>query len=171
MNELMSGKAQVGTPFTLNNAQGKKVSLADFRGQLVLLYFGYTSCPDVCPTDLLAIAQAMKSLGKASEQVQPLFITLDPTRDTPQVLRSYAPAFHPRLIALTGSEEEIRRVAIAYKVFYERTQIERAGTYLIDHTAYIFLLNREGKYVMFFPPGTPADRVAAMVREQLARRP
>ncbi len=175
MNELMSGKVLVGAPFTLTNAHGKRVSLADFRGKLVLLYFGYTSCPDVCPTDLLAIAQTLKSLGRAGEQVQPLFVTLDPARDTPEVLRGYAPAFHPRLIALTGSEEEIRRLATAYKVFYEKVRYdkqsrERADLYLIDHAAFTFLLDRTGKYVMFFPPGTPADRMTVMVRERLAAK-
>ena len=161
MNELMSGKVLVGAPFTLTNAHGKRVSLADFRGKLVLLYFGYTSCPDVCPTDLLAIAQTLKSLGRAGEQVQPLFVTLDPARDTPE--------------ALTGSEEEIRRLATAYKVFYEKVRYdkqsrERADLYLIDHAAFTFLLDRTGKYVMFFPPGTPADRMTVMVRERLAAK-
>jgi cytochrome oxidase Cu insertion factor (SCO1/SenC/PrrC family) len=170
MNELMSGKAVIGAPFTLTNPQGKRVSLADFRGKIVLLYFGYASCPDVCPTDLLAIAQTIKSLGKAGEQVQPLFITLDPARDTPEVLRGYAAAFHPRLIALTGGEDEIRRVATAYKVFYEKVRIERADLYLIDHAAFTFLLDRSGKYVLFFPPGTSSERMAVMVREQLAKK-
>lgn len=176
MNELMSGKATVGTPFTLTNAYGKRVSLADFRGRLVLLYFGYTSCPDVCPTDLLAIAQTLKSLGKPGEQVQPLFVTLDPSRDTPEVLRGYAAAFHPRLVALTGSEDEIRRVATAYKVFYEKVIYDKKGSeragifYMIDHSAFTFLLDRNGKYVMFFPPGTPPERMAVMVREQLAAK-
>jgi cytochrome oxidase Cu insertion factor (SCO1/SenC/PrrC family) len=174
MNELMSGKVPVGTPFTLTAASGpragKRVSLANFRGKLVLLYFGYTSCPDVCPTDLLAIAQTLKSLGKASEEVQPLFVTLDPARDTPEVLRGYAAAFHPQLIALTGSEDEIHRVATAYKVFYEKVRIERANLYLIDHSAFTFLLDRSGKYVLFFPPGTPPARMAVMVREQLTRK-
>lgn len=174
MNELMSGKAQVGAPFTLTGASGahagKRVSLADFRGKLVLLYFGFTFCPDVCPTDLLAIAQAVKSLGKAGGEVQPLFITLDPARDTPEVLKGYAPAFHPRLIALTGSDEDIRRVATAYKVFYEKVRVERADTYLIDHSAYTFLLDRNGQYVMFFPPGTPPERMVIMLREQLGKK-
>ena len=120
MNELMSGKAPVGAPFTLTSAQGKRVSLADFRGKLVLLYFGYTYCPDVCPTDLLAMAQTLKSLGKSGDQVQPIFVTLDPARDTRELLRGYVAAFHPRIVALTGREDEIRRIATAYKVFYEK---------------------------------------------------
>jgi protein SCO1/2 len=170
MNELMSGKAAVGTPFTLTNPQGKHISLSDFRGKLVLLYFGYTSCPDVCPTDLLAMAQTVKSLGKQGDQVQPVFITLDPARDTRAVLRGYAAAFHPRLVALTGSADDIRRIATAYKVFYEKVRIERADTYLIDHSAFTFLLDRNGKYVLFFPPGTTPERMAVMVREQLAAK-
>ncbi len=170
MNELMSGKAAVGAPFTLTNPQGKRISLAAFRGKIVLLYFGYTSCPDVCPTDLLAIAQTIKSLGKQGNQVQPIFVTLDPARDTREVLRGYAAAFHPRLVALTGSEDEIRRVATAYKVFYEKVRIDRADRYMIDHSAFTFLLDRNGKYALFFPPGTPPDRMAVMVREQLAAK-
>jgi cytochrome oxidase Cu insertion factor (SCO1/SenC/PrrC family) len=102
--------------------------------------------------------------------VQPLFITLDPARDTPDVLRGYAAAFHPRLIALTGSDDEIRRIATAYKVFYEKVRMERADLYLIDHSAFTFLLDRSGKYVMFFPPGTTPERMAVMVREQLAAK-
>ena len=170
MNDLMSGKAAVGTPFTLTNPQGKRVSLTDFRGKIVLLYFGYTSCPDVCPTDLLALAQTVKSLGKQGDQVQPVFITLDPARDTRDLLRGYAAAFHPRLIALTGSEDDIRRVATAYKVFYEKVRIERADRYLMDHSAFTFLLDRTGKYILFPPPGTTPERMTVMVREQLAAR-
>ena len=102
--------------------------------------------------------------------MQPVFITLDPARDTREVLRGYAAAFHPRLIALTGSEDEIRRVATAYKVFYEKVRIERADRYLIDHAAFTFLLDRGGKYVLFFPPGTPPERMGVLVQEQLAAK-
>ena len=168
MNDLMSGKAAVGTPFTLTNPHGKRVSLTDFRGKVVLLYFGFTFCPDVCPTDLLAIAQAIKSLGKHGDQVQPLFITLDPARDTRALLRDYVAAFHPRIVALTGSEDDIRRIATAYKVFYEKVTPPGSKTYFIEHTAFTFLLDRNGKYVLFFPPGTPPERIVVMLREQLA---
>lgn len=170
MNELMSGKAAVGIPFTLTNQHGKRVSLADFRGKLVLLYFGYTFCPDVCPTDLLAMAQTLKLLGKSGDQVQLIFVTLDPARDTRELLRGYAAAFHPRIVALSGNEGEIRRIATAYKVFYEKVTPPNSKTYFIDHAAFTFLLDRNGKYVLFFPPGTPADRMTAMVREQWEAR-
>ena len=168
MNELMLSKAPVGTPFTLTNQHGKRVSLGDFRGKVALLYFGYTFCPDVCPTDLLAIAQTLKSLGKSADQVQPIFVTLDPARDTRELLRNYAAAFHPRIVALTGSEAEIRRIATAYKVYYEKITPPDSKTYFINHAAYTFLLDRQGKYVLFFPPGTTPTRMTAMVRDELA---
>lgn len=170
MNELMSGKAAVGVPFTLTNQHGKRVSLADFRGKVVLLYFGFTFCPDACPTDLLAIGQAMKSLGRAGDAVQPVFITLDPARDTRELLRDYSAAFHPRFVALTGSEDDIHRIATGYKVYYEKVTPPGSKTYFIEHTAFTFLLDRQGKYVLFFPPGTPPERMMAMLREQLAKK-
>ena len=169
MNELMSGKAQVGRPFTLIDQFGKSRSLADFRGKFVLLYFGYTFCPDVCPTDLLQIANLIRSLGKDGDNFQPVFVTLDPQRDTQEFLRNYVAAFHPRFVALRGSEAEVRRVATSYKVYFEKVKQPNSSTYFIDHTAFIFLLDREGKYVAFFPPGTSAGRMAVMVRELLSQ--
>jgi protein SCO1/2 len=168
MYELMSGKYPVGGDFILHDSAGRAVALADYRGKLVLLYFGYTSCPDVCPTDLVAIGQALRELGAAAEAVQPLFVTLDPMRDTPAVLGEYAAAFHPRLVALSGSEDEVRRVATDFKVYYEKVDLPGTKTYAIDHTAYTFLLDRAGRFVILFPPGTPVERMVFMLREQLA---
>ena len=118
MNELMSGKVPVGGPFTLVDSTGTRRNLAEFRGKVVLLYFGFLTCPDICPTDLLAIGKTIESLGRQGDQIQPLFITLDPERDTRDALRGYVASFHPRFVALTGSEAEVRRVATAYKVFF-----------------------------------------------------
>ena len=168
MNELMAGKTPVGGPFTLDDPSGKPRTLEEFRGKVVLLYFGYTACADVCPTDLAVIGSMLRSLGGAGDAVQPLFVTLDPQRDTPEVLREYAAAFHPRLVALRGTEEETRRVARSYKVFYEKVRQPGGGAYVIDHSAFTFLIDRNGKYVAFSPPGTSADRMAVMVREALA---
>jgi protein SCO1/2 len=170
MNELMSGKYPIGGPFTLTDPAGKRVALADFKGKLVLLYFGYATCPDVCPTDLAQIGLALRALGAAAEEVQPIFVTLDPRRDTPAVLREYATVFHPRFVSLTGSEEEVRRVATDFKVFFEKVPRPGTSNYAIDHTAYTFLLDREGKFVILFPPGTEAGRMAEMLREQVATR-
>lgn len=165
MNELMSGRSRVGGPFVLRDADGRAVRLADFRGKLVLLYFGYSACTDVCPTDLLEIAKLLSLLGPKAPQVQPIFVTLDPERDTPDFIREYASAFHPRIIALRGSEAETRTVALAYKVFYEKVPLPSAKGYTIDHTAFIYLLDRQGRYVAFMPPGTEAARMLAMIRD------
>jgi len=168
MGELMSGRHPIGGPFALVDPSGRRVALADFKGKLVLLYFGYATCPDVCPTDLATIGLALRELGAAAGAVQPIFITLDPRRDTPAVLLEYATVFHPRFVALTGTEDEVRRVATDYKVFFEKVPLPNTSTYAIDHTAYTFLLDREGRFVILFPPGTEADRMGEMLREQLA---
>ena len=167
MGELMSGKGPIGAPFTLSDQNGHRRSLAEFRGKVVLLYFGFAGCPDVCPTDLVAMADVIRSLGPDADELQPVFITLDPERDTPEVLGAYVASFHPRFVALSGTAEETRRVATSYKVAYEKVRLPGAATYSIDHTAYVFLLDREGRFVTLFPPGTPAGRMATMVREQL----
>ena len=163
MGELMSGKAHIGGPFTLLDTRGRKRSLADFRGRVVLLYFGYTSCADACPTDLLQIAKLLASMGQAAEGVVPIFVTLDPARDTPEVLAAYAAAFSPRIVALRGSEEQTRQVADAYKVYFAKVQDARSGSYFIDHMAFTFLLDRAGDYVAFFPPGTSSERMETMM--------
>ena len=167
MNELMSGKGSVGGPFTLTDQDGGRRSLSDFRGKLVLLYFGFTYCPDVCPTDLMAVGNLVRSLGPEGDQLQPVFVTLDPERDTRDILRAYATSFHTRFISLSGTEDEIRRVATSYKVFFEKVRPPGTGTYFIDHSAYVFLLDGEGRFITLFPPGTPQERMAVMVREQL----
>jgi protein SCO1/2 len=165
MQELMSGKP-VGTAFALPDADGRLRKLEDFRGKIVLLYFGYTYCPDVCPLDLANIGSALRLLGHQASEVQPLFVTLDPARDTPAVLRQYAAAFYPTFVALRGTEARTKEVATSFKVFFEKVPDGRGG-YAIDHAAFTFLLDRNGKYVGFFPPGTKPERMAAMVRESL----
>ena len=168
MNDLMSGKAPVGGPFTLTDQRGKRVNLADFRSKVVVLYFGYTFCPDVCPTDLYAIAGMIKLLGADGHRVQPVFVTLDPERDTPARLGPYVESFNPRFVALSGSEKETREVATAYKVFFEKVRQPGAGYYLIDHTAFTYVIDAHGKYAGFFPPGTSGERMAVLVRDLLA---
>jgi cytochrome oxidase Cu insertion factor (SCO1/SenC/PrrC family) len=166
MSDLMAGKG-VGGSFALLDSNGNTRSLADFRGSAVLLYFGFTSCPDICPTDLFAIGKAIELLGPAGADVQPVFITLDPERDAPKHIGAYASSFHPRFVALTGTESEIRKVATSYKVFFEKVTPPGSSTYTIDHTAFTFLLDREGRYAGFFPPTTTPERMAALVKEQL----
>ena len=167
MNELMSGKGQVGGPFTLFDQTGKKRSLAEFKGKVVLIYFGYMFCPDICPIDLSNLAGLLKRLGKDSAQVQIIFITLDPARDTPELMGKYVQHFDKRILGLRGTEQQTKQVATQYKTFYEKVSLN-GNQYVIDHTAFIYILNRAGKYLAFFPPGTSPERMEVMVREALA---
>ena len=167
MDILMWNREPVGGPFALTDQAGHARTDGDFRGRLMLVYFGFTYCPDVCPTDLQAIALALDKLGPDGDQVQPIFITVDPERDTAAHLAEYVPLFHPRLIGLTGSFDAIRKVADAYKVYYARVPL-KDGDYTVDHTAYIYLMDRDGNYLGFFPPGTSADRMVEIIRPRLA---
>ena len=170
MDDLMFGRGTIGGSFTLIDQSGRKRSDHEFRGKLLILYFGYTFCPDVCPADLMAITQALDALGGAAEGIQPVFITLDPERDT-TLLKSYVAAFHPSLIGLTGSPEEIRKVANSYKAFYVKVPGERSGEYAIDHTGVIYLMGRNGEYLGFMPPQTSSDRLTEILRKYLAKQP
>jgi cytochrome oxidase Cu insertion factor (SCO1/SenC/PrrC family) len=168
MDDLMYGRGTVGGPFTLTDHAGKPRSDSEFRGKLMIVYFGYSYCPDVCPTDLMAITQALEALGPAAEGVQPVFITIDPERDT-KVLADYVSAFHHSLVGLTGSPDEIRKVANAYKAFYVKVRDERNGDYSIDHAGVIYLMGRHGEYLGFMPPQTNPDRLTEILRKNLAR--
>ncbi|WP_245452807.1 SCO family protein [Bradyrhizobium sp. C9] len=167
MDILMWNREPVGGPFALTDQAGHARTDTEFRGKLMLVYFGFTYCPDVCPTDLQAIGLALDKLGPDGDQVQPIFITVDPARDTAAHLAEYVPLFHPRLIGLTGSDDAIRKVADAYKVYYARVPL-KDGDYTVDHTAYIYLMDRDGNYLGFFPPGTSADRLVEIIRPRLA---
>jgi len=167
MDVLMWNREPVGGPFALIDHMGKSRTNEDFRGKLMLVYFGFTYCPDVCPTDLQSIALALDQLGIVSERVQPLFITVDPERDTPEHLAEYVPLFHPRLIGLTGEAAAIRAAAAAYKVYYAKVPNERGDDYTVDHTAFIYLMGADGKYLGFFPPGSPPDRLAETIRRYI----
>ena len=171
MDDLMWGRGSIGGPFDLIDHMGRRRTDADFRGRLLLVYFGYMFCPDICPTDLQAIAAAIDDLGSAGADVQPLFITIDPERDTPEELAQYVGSFHPRLIGLTGSAEEIRRVALGYKVWYAKADDQRMASYLMDHSAFIYLIDVNGAYVGFFPPGSPPERLVKVIAPMLSRSP
>lgn len=167
MDILMWGREPVGGPFALVDHTGKPRTEQDFRGKLLLVYFGFTYCPDICPTDLQNIGQAIDRLGPAGARVQPLFITVDPERDTPEHLAEYLPMFHPRLIGLTGDAAAIRQAADAYKVYYAKVPNPKGDDYTVDHTAFIYLMGADGKYLGFFPPSTSAERLAETIARQL----
>jgi cytochrome oxidase Cu insertion factor (SCO1/SenC/PrrC family) len=171
MDDLMWGRGTVGGPFELIDHTGHKRSDADFRGKLLMLYFGDTYCPDICPTDLQQIGLAIDRLGDAGAAVQPLFVSIDPERDTPEVLARYVPLFHPRLIGLTGTPEQIAAVAREYKVTFAKYQPPGGGPYLMDHTGFVYLVDATGKYRGFFPQGTSEERMREIILPILSERP
>ena len=167
MDDLMFGRDKVGGPFTLTDISGRQRSDTEFRGKLMIVYFGYTSCPDVCPADLMSITQALEALGSAAEAIQPIFITLDPERDD-KVMAEYLKAFYPSFIGLTGSPDQIRRVANSYKAVYRKVEDAKTSNYTIDHTGVIYLMGRSGEYLGFMPPQTSPDRLSEVLRKYLS---
>ena len=166
MDDLMWNRGPIGGPFALIDQAGEPRTDEDFRGKLLLIYFGYSYCPDVCPTDLQQVGLAVDQLGDAGGAVQPIFITLDPERDTVAHLAEYVPLFHPRLVGLTGSAEQIRHAASAYKVYYAKYP-PGSPDYVIDHSSFIYLVDENGKYIGFFPSGTTADRMIEIIKQHL----
>jgi cytochrome oxidase Cu insertion factor (SCO1/SenC/PrrC family) len=162
-----TGAALVGGPFTLVDQDGKTRDDKEFRGKLMLVYFGYTFCPDVCPTTLATMTEALDKLGAKAAKVQPIFITVDPARDTPAVLKRYVANFHPSLIGLTGSAAEIAAAARAYRVYYAKADSAAGADYLMDHSGFIYLMGPDGKYLTLLTPQSDAkemaDRIARFI--------
>jgi protein SCO1/2 len=155
------GEALVGGPFTLTDHTGKRVTDNDFRGRYMLVYFGYTWCPDVCPTELQVISAALDSLGDEAGQIRPVFVTVDPERDTVAQMADYVANFHASMVGLTGSPEEIAAVAKAYRVYYAKAKTEGSDTdYTVDHGSLIYLMDPEGKFVTHFTYGTDPEKLA-----------
>ena len=155
--------------YLMMDQHGRSVSHEDFRGRLQLIYFGYTFCPDICPTSLAVMAQALRLLGEEAEQVQPIFITVDPQRDTPALLAEYVKYFHPRLLGLSASPQATKRIAELFRARYERVPAGDGdpARYSMDHTASLFLLGRNGEFITKFAHGLPADEVAERLRTYL----
>ena len=145
--------------FTLTSVDGD-VSLSDFRGKIVLIYFGYTFCPDICPGTLGNVAQALRNMGTQADDVQLIMVSLDPERDTPEKLAEYMGHFHPSFIGVTGSKEKLDEVAALYGIFYQKAEGSDATGYLIDHTATLMVLDREGYLKLVFPFGVTAQEIA-----------
>ncbi len=154
--------------FTLQSASGP-VSLSDFRGKIVVLYFGYLSCPDVCPTTLAATREALNTLGAQADKVQVLFISVDSGRDTPQKMRDYATNFHPDFIGLTGSQEQIDAVTKDFGIFYLLNLPDENGFYTVDHTATVQVLNPAGDLIMTWPYGIQPDEMASDLKALIGR--
>jgi protein SCO1/2 len=159
--------AGYGRGFTLESATGGRRSLTDFRGKVVVVFFGFTQCPDVCPTTLSDFAEARKQLGADGDRLQVIFITIDPERDTTQVLSQYVPGFDPSFVALRGSAEETAAVAKEFKIFYQKVAGKTPTSYTIDHTAGAYVFDKEGRLRLFVRHGTAVPDIVADLRHLL----
>lgn len=145
------GDALIGGDFTLLDGNGKTVSAADFRGRYMLVYFGFTHCPDICPTTLLIMKNALDKLGDKKKSVVPVFISLDPERDTPKAVKRYISNFGDTLVGLTGTPAQVRTAADAYRVYYNKVEQEGSvAGYLVDHSSFIYLMDPKGRYIAHF---------------------
>ena len=184
--------SRFGGPFTLTSHRGERVTDKEFRGRFMLVYFGFTSCADTCPGDLLIIGQALDALGAAQSRVQPIFITVDPQTDRPETMAEWLANFHPRLVGLTGSEAEIASVAKAYRVHRLLLDVrprsdlgrfihlahgpgaygaKRDGAQTVDHGSLTYLMGPDGGFLTLFPTNTDVRRMSAAIASYLARLP
>lgn len=163
------GTVSIGGPFTLTDQTGKVVTDTDFAGKYMLIYFGYTYCPDVCPTSLSIVSDALDQLSPAElDKVVPIFISIDPERDTPAALADFVPHFHNKLVGLSGTPEQTKAVARAYKAYFAKVSGEEKGdAYTMDHSSITYLMGPDGKYVAHFSHGTKADVMAKRLAEIL----
>lgn len=161
-----------GGPFTLSASNGRRIADTDFRGKFMLVYFGYTHCPDLCPEDLAITAAALALLGAEAGRIQPLFVTVDPARDTPAVMAGYAESIDPRLIGLSGTEAEIAAVAKAYKVHRRKLPPPEAAkdqsNYIVDHSSLTYLMGPDGAFRTLIPHGIDAAKMAGILKKYLA---
>ncbi|HEU0095254.1 MAG TPA: SCO family protein [Rhizomicrobium sp.] len=163
---VVSGQALVGGPFRLTDQNGKPVSDRDFRGRYMLIYFGYSFCPDVCPTTLQVMADAIGKLGDKTGRITPVFITIDPERDTPKVLKEYMNAFGPNFVGLTGSAAAIKDVEKKYRVYAEKKPLA-GGNYGMDHSSVLYLMGPDGRLVTYYDEAISPDNLAKQLREKI----
>lgn len=169
-----SGSASIGGPFELVNQDGETVTQEDFAGKYMLTYFGYTFCPDVCPTELQVMGTALDMMPKdIADEITPVFFTVDPERDTVEAIAEYVPYFHDRMVGLTGTVEQTSAAAKAYRVYYAKVipegEPEDTDTYLMDHSSFVYLMDREGKFVRHFNYGTSPEDMAKGVTEAIKK--
>lgn len=154
--------------FAMPDHNGKMRSLSDFKGKAVVVFFGYTQCPDVCPTTMSEMAAVMQQLGPLADRVQVLFVTVDPERDTPELLSRYVPSFDPRFLGLVGDKEQTERIAKEFRVFYQKVQGKQAGSYTMDHTAGSYVFDPQGRLRLFVRHGQGAEPIAHDLKLLLA---
>ena len=162
------GKALIGGPFSLTSHKGATVTNRDFHGKIMLVSFGYTYCPDVCPAELNVISSALEKLGNKAGSVAPIFISIDPERDTVDQLSNYLSSFHPQIIGLTGSKEAIRQAAQAYRAYYAKSEGDSPDSYLMDHSTFIYLMGPNGEYLTHVGYGVTAEDLAEKLRKAIS---
>lgn len=168
---VVTGRALVGGPFTLTDQTGRSVTDKDFLGRNMLLFFGFTNCPDICPTGLQVLTAALDKLGPAGNDITPIFVSFDSARDTPQLLATYLKSFHPRLVGLTGSEEQIKAITKAYRVYYQKVADDKNPThYTYDHSAIFYLMAKDGALLAPIAHTTDADKLAEQIARALPQR-
>jgi len=155
------GKAAIGGPFQLVDHNGRTVTEKTYNGQYLLVFFGFTYCPDVCPAALQTVTAVMKKLGRKADRLRPLFISVDPERDRPAVLKQYVSNFDSRIVGLTGSAEQVSAAAKAYRVYFRKVKdAGNAGSYTMDHSAFVYLMSPQGEFVTHFTHATPVEKMA-----------
>jgi len=166
--ERASGTPLIGGPFELRAHDGQTVTNETFKGVFTLIYFGFTYCPDVCPTELQVMSSALDLLGDDAEKVRPLLITVDPERDTVDIMAQYVANFHPRLMGLTGTPEQISTAASAYRVYYEKVEDPGSNAaYTMDHSSIVYLMGPDGNFIAHFGPGTGPEKMAEKIQAAL----
>jgi protein SCO1 len=164
---VVTANVELGGEFALTDHNGNRVTDKDFKDKLMLVYFGYTFCPDFCPAELTAIAETLKMFGSRVEQIQPLFISIDPERDSQEVLKNYVAGFHPKLLGLRGNPGETEKIKEAYKIYAAKTQEGTDSDYLVDHTTFVYLMGRDGKFITMFKYGTPPQSMYKEIKKHL----
>jgi protein SCO1/2 len=164
----LTGSTTIGTDFSLLDQTGKLRRLSDFKGKVAIVFFGYTQCPDVCPSTLSTLREVMTQLGPQAERVQVLFVTLDPQRDTPALLAQYVPSFHPTFLALRGDDAATGATAQAFKVFYKKQPGSAPGTYSIDHSTGSYVYDPQGRLRLYVKYGDTAEHITGDLKQLLA---
>jgi cytochrome oxidase Cu insertion factor (SCO1/SenC/PrrC family) len=166
--QIGSGTASIGGPFTMVNQKGETVTEKNYAGQYMLMFFGFTNCGDVCPAELQVMAAAFAEMGPLADRITPIFVSIDPERDTPQVMANYVKNFHPRLQGLTGSAEQIATFARAYHIYYQKVpNANDPKDYEMDHSSILYLMGPDGKFVKYFPYTTDAKLLAEDLKKVL----
>ncbi len=164
-----SGEALIGGDFTLINQNGETITDKDFRGKFMLVFFGFTNCPEVCPTGLLTITQAMELLGKDATKIAPVFITVDPKRDTPEQMASYLSNFYPSLTGLTGTPEQVKAVEKVYRVYSSKVVDKTSDEYTMNHSAFVYLMDKNGKFLTHFSHDSETAKMADMIKKYIGK--